>query len=280
MPLALAPEIDKFVADLPPKRAYQQRSVLRRYIAWLDGYKLEELSERTAEAWVGMQKAAWSPMTQRLYRGVVRRFVAMVAPKSPSPEPAHIDPPRIRLRTPEERAAIEAKHRAAAEASAERRRKEIEAKRAARREGRAARQPAKTSPPTPTPKTKSPRSLDVDALADKIAERLSQRLDAAPEQRSNAREAPLDLLRHQLTVLVDALGAECVADMLDVAPSGLVLLARNGKVPRVPDVVELDTAYVRLRWLQRDLAEDDELEDMKQRLEGGRPCRVRSTRRG
>lgn len=272
-----AADLDAFVADLTPKVARQQRHVIGLYLGHLDNVGVTDLTaeERILTAW--LKHPPWTTPTRKLYGGMVRRFVRTVtgggvAPAAPDPEPTLLEPvdvpaPRVRARTPEEIAERRRLHE-------ERLQREADERRAA----------AKKRPCDPLPEKRPAPSLVANALTDlaeklgaKLAAKLQQQLDdfaaslngsPSPSQ-STAKlslDTPREVIRHQLVALVRALGIQATAELVDVAPSGLVKLEKGGHVPRVPDHVALDNAYVRLRWIQRELAEDDELDDVAKRV--------------
>lgn len=266
-----AADLDAFVADLTPKVARQQRHVIGLYLAHLDATGVGELTAAESILAPWLKHPPWTTPTRKLYGGMVRRFVRTVMggvahapePGLTLPEPVDVPAPVVRARTPEEIA-----------------------------EQRRLREPW-TSPPhctenkkrpaTALPEKRAAPSLVATALSDlaeklgaKLAAKLQQQLDdfaaslaqqpASSPPAKLSLDTPREVIRHQLVALVRALGIRATAELLDVAPSGLAKLEKAGHVPRVPDHVALDTAYVRLRWIQRELAEDDELDDVARRV--------------
>lgn len=108
----------------------------------------------------------------------------------------------------------------------------------------------------------------IGAIRAKLDE-IAVALDLRPITRPYAErgpDVPIDVLRHQLTAVATALGVGPAAELLEIAPSGIERMLLGKGMPRIPDTVELDNAYVRLRWVQRDLAEDEDFEDFLGRM--------------
>jgi len=275
-----AADIDAFVAGLTPKVARQQRHVIGLYLGHLDNVGVTDLTaeERILTAW--LKHPPWTTPTRKLYGGMVRRFVRTVtgggvAPAAPDPGPTLLEPvdvpaPRVRARTPEEIA----ERRAQAEFL---RQEDLAHRRArARPEAVAERTIAGFEPPAARDEVFIARLADMVVeragitklreKVDEIAVALDQRPIVSAKPDLLALDTPREVMRHQLMALVRVIGIDATADLLDVAPSGLARMEKGGGIPRVPDQVALDNAYVRLRWIQRELAEDDELDDVAKRV--------------